>query len=144
MTLVTSLKHFPCWACSIYQRISLDALPTELFPECTIIDYALSDPGRAPVALVFVVDTCLRGGDLSSLKRAVQQAISLLPGATVVGLVTFSSHVVVHELCANLRPRACCLPGTRLYDPAEFQRLLGVSAPASRSGAAPAVVTGGE
>lgn len=51
-----------------------------------------------PPAFVFLVDTCLREEELDQLKDSLQQTLNLLPEDTLVGLVTFGTNVMVHEL----------------------------------------------
>lgn len=52
----------------------------------------------SPPAFVFVVDTCLAEDELVACRTALSQALSLLPEYAQVGLVTFGTHVHVHEL----------------------------------------------
>jgi len=88
-------NHFP----PHYAGIQENNLPAELYQSYTTIEYQL--PSSAPVSpptYLLLVDTCLAEEDFSVLKKSLLQALSLLPENALVALVTFGTHVHVHEL----------------------------------------------
>jgi protein transport protein SEC23 len=87
-------NHFP----PHYASISETNLPAELFPTYTTIEYALQRPAAPPPAYLLVVDVCLIEEELSALKQSLTRALSLLPENALVGLITYGTHVHVHEL----------------------------------------------
>jgi protein transport protein SEC23 len=44
------------------------------------------------------VDTCILEDELDELKDSLQQTLNLLPEDALVGLITFGTNVMVHEL----------------------------------------------
>ena len=87
-------NHFPAH----YASISETNLPAELFPTYTTIEYTLQRPKAPPPAYLFVVDVCLVEDELAALRQSLAQALSLLPEDALVGLITYGTHVHVHEL----------------------------------------------
>ena len=74
-------NHFP----PHYAGISEAAVPAELFPQYTTIEYCLPRQGATSApAYVFVVDTCLPEDELAAARAAVQQALSMLPEYALV------------------------------------------------------------
>lgn len=129
-------NHFP----PHYQGISEAAVPAELFPQYSTIEYTMARGGAtSPPAFVFVVDTCVPEDELSACKVAIQQVLATLPDYTLVGLVTFGTHVHVHELgFGGDCPRVYVFRGSKEYTPAAIQDQLGLaSAAAQRRGAPP-------
>jgi protein transport protein SEC23 len=51
-----------------------------------------------PPAFLFLVDTCILDDELDELKDSLQQTLNLLPEDALVGLITFGTNVMVHEL----------------------------------------------
>jgi protein transport protein SEC23 len=51
-----------------------------------------------PPAFLFLVDTCILEDELDELKDSLQQTLNLLPEDALVGLITFGTNVMVHEL----------------------------------------------
>lgn len=89
-------NHFP----PHYAGIEENNLPAELFQSYTTIEYQLPSTTTGPSAPVYLLcaDTCLAEDELSELKKSLLQALSLLPENALVGLITFGTHVQVHEL----------------------------------------------
>jgi protein transport protein SEC23 len=102
-------NHFPAH----YSGISESALPAELFPSYTTLEYALPRPHAPPPAYLFCVDTVVEEAELQAAKTAIQQALSLLPENACVGLVTFGQHVHVHELGFADCPRSHVFRGSK-------------------------------
>ena len=70
--------------------------------------------GGAPVYL-FVVDACAEEEELRALTRALTQALSLLPEESRVGLVTYGTHVHVHELGFTDCPKSYVFRGNKEF-----------------------------
>ena len=116
-------NHFP----PHYQGVSEAAVPAELFPQCSTIEYVLPRPGAlSPPAYVFVVDTCVAEDELAACKTAIAQALTMIPEYALVGLVTFGTHVHVHELGFQECPKAYVFRGSKEYSPAAIQEQLGL------------------
>jgi len=109
-----------------YQQISPETLPPELFSNNTLMDYALGSVPSGPAAYVFVLDGCLSRAEMAAMVRGVQHALSMVPDGALISLLTFSSHVVVHELGPGLRPRSWCLRGEPALEAHDLLALLGL------------------
>ena len=105
-------NHFP----PHYGALSETNLPAELFPSYTTVEYAVPTRGGggAPVYL-FVVDACAEEEELRALTRALTQALSLLPEESRVGLVTYGTHVHVHELGFTDCPKSYVFRGNKEF-----------------------------
>ena len=64
---------------------------------------------------LFVVDACAEEEELTALKQALTQALSLLPEDARVGLVTFGTHVHVHELGFADCPKSYVVRGNKEF-----------------------------
>lgn len=127
--------HFP----PHYQGISEAAVPAELFPQCSTIEYSLPRPGAlSPPAYVFVVDTCVAEDELAACKTAIAQALTMIPEYAQVGLVTYGTHVHVHELGFPECPKTYVFKGNKDYTAGAIQEQLalvgGPAAAAARRG----------
>jgi protein transport protein SEC23 len=136
-------KHWTCPFClsrnmfpqHYADNITETNLPAELIPQFTTLEYQL--PGRAaagPPAFLYLVDTCVPADELDHLKDSIQQSLSLLPPTALVGLVTYGTMVNVHDFSAPDCPRAFVFKGTKDYDSAQVQALLGLGGAASGPG----------
>jgi protein transport protein SEC23 len=76
-----------------YKDITASAIPPELHPTNTTIEYRLSRPAPSPPIFLYVVDTCQEEDSLSALKESLVMSLSLLPENALVGLVTFGTMV---------------------------------------------------
>ncbi|KAA8568327.1 hypothetical protein EYC84_007363 [Monilinia fructicola] len=74
-----------------YKDITPQAIPPELHPSNTTIEYRLSRPAPSPPIFLYVVDTCQEEDSLSALKESLVMSLSLLPENALVGLVTFGT-----------------------------------------------------
>jgi protein transport protein SEC23 len=95
-----------------------DALPAELFPTHSSVEYALPpDPAEAggpgPPALVFVIDAATAAEELAVLKDEVRRVVQGLPEGIRVALVTFAASVWVHDLGFEGCARVVVLNGER-------------------------------
>jgi len=82
-----------------YKDITANAIPPELHPSNTTIEYRLSRPAPSPPIFLYVVDTCQEEDSLSALKESLIMSLSLLPENALVGLVTFGT--MVRPSCAR-------------------------------------------
>ncbi|KAL1540031.1 Protein transport protein S23 C [Salvia divinorum] len=109
-------NHFP----PLYQSISEQNFPAELFPQYTTIEYETpapqsqdkAQPGSSNVFL-FVVDTCVIEEELGYLKSALLQVLGMVPENCLIGLITFGTYVHVHELGFGLIPKVHVFKGTK-------------------------------
>ena len=76
-----------------YKDITQDAIPPELHPESTTIEYRLARPAPSPPIFLYLVDTCQEEDSLKALKDSLIMSLSLLPANALVGLVTFGTMV---------------------------------------------------
>ncbi|KAG5176614.1 vesicle coat complex COPII, subunit SEC23 [Tribonema minus] len=121
-------NHFPP---HYAENISETNLPAELIPQFTTVEYELTAPSQGPPAFLFLVDTCMLEEELDQLKDSLQQTLNLLPEDTLVGLVTFGTNVMVHELGFSDCPKSYVFRGDKEYPAAKVQELLSI-APAGR------------
>ncbi|GJM96567.1 hypothetical protein PR202_ga13417 [Eleusine coracana subsp. coracana] len=111
------------------RHLAPDALPAELFPTHSSVEYALpTDAGGAPgpPALVFVVDAATAPAELAVLKDEVRRVVQGLPESTRVALVTFAASVWVHDLGFEGCARVVVINGERELESKKIQELLGV------------------
>ena len=77
-----------------YKDITQDAIPPELHPHSTTIEYRLARPAPAPPIFLFVVDTCQEEDSLRALKNSLVMVLnSQLPQNALVGLITYGTMV---------------------------------------------------
>lgn len=129
-------NHFPP---HYAENISETNLPAELFQQYSTVEYELQTPPAGPPAFLFVVDTCLDEEEMDELKDSLQQTLSLLPEKALVGLITYGTHVMVHELGFTDCPKSYVFRGTKEYTTQRVQDLLGIQ-PTGRG--APAAMGG--
>ena len=77
-----------------YKDITQDAIPPELHPQSTTVEYGLARPAPSPPIFVYVVDTCQEEDSLKALKDSLVMSLSLLPPNALVGLLTFGTMVI--------------------------------------------------
>ncbi|EWM26425.1 protein transport protein sec23a [Nannochloropsis gaditana] len=82
-----------------------------------------------PPVFLLVVDTCLDDAELEHLKDSLQQVLQLLPETALVGLITFGTHVMVHELDSTDCARSYVFRGSKEYTPQRVQDLLNIAPP---------------
>ncbi|KAJ9619556.1 GTPase-activating protein S23 [Taxawa tesnikishii (nom. ined.)] len=116
-----------------YKDISENAIPPELHPGSTTIEYRLSRPAPTPPIFVFVVDTCQEEDSLKALKDSIIMSLSLLPPHALVGLVTYGTMAQVHELGYTECAKSYVFRGNRDYTAKQVQEMLGLMmAPGAR------------
>lgn len=80
-----------------YKDISPTAIPHELHPANTTIEYRLSRPAPSPPIFLYVVDTCQEEDSLATLRDSIIMSLSLLPENALVGLISYGT--MVRFLC---------------------------------------------
>jgi len=127
-------NHFP----SHYAAIAPDNLPAELFPNYGTVEYTIQRtvPPHPPV-YVFVLDTCVAEDELNAAKDSITQALQIIPEEAHVGLVTFGTHVHVHELGCQEMARSYVFKGSKEYQPQQVQEALGLATPSRQAGSVP-------
>ena len=105
-----------------YAGITEQNLPAELFPNYLVIDYTIN-PNKVtpPPAYLFLVDVCVSDEELASLKASLTQALSLWPEDSLVGLISFGTHVHVHELQFADCPKSYVFRGGKEYTSAQIR-----------------------
>ncbi|KAF4629696.1 hypothetical protein G7Y89_g8449 [Cudoniella acicularis] len=117
-----------------YKDITANAIPPELHPSNTTIEYRLSRPAPSPPIFLYVVDTCQEEDSLSALKESLVMSLSLLPENALVGLVTFGTMAQVHEIGYTECPKSYVFRGSKDYSAKQVQEMLGLLAPGLRPG----------
>ncbi|XP_044721952.1 sec23/Sec24 trunk domain-containing protein [Hirsutella rhossiliensis] len=112
-----------------YKDITANAIPPELHPANTTIEYRLSRPAPAPPIFLYVVDLCQEEEGLSSLKESLVMSLSLLPENALVGLITFGAMVQVHEIGYEGCAKSYVFRGSKDYTAKQVQDMLGLSSP---------------
>ena len=105
--------------------ISEVALPAELTPACTSIEYILPNTQAGAPVFLFVVDTVILDAELEQIKDSLMQALALLPTDGLVGLITFGSVCLVHELGFQEMPKTYAFRGNKAVTPATLSAQLG-------------------
>ncbi|KAL1992541.1 hypothetical protein VTN49DRAFT_4573 [Thermomyces lanuginosus] len=117
-----------------YKDITENAIPPELHPQSTTIEYRLARPAPAPPIFVFVVDTCQEDDSLKALKDTLIMSLSLLPPNALVGLITYGTMAQVHELGYTECAKSYVFKGNKDYPAKQVQEMLGLLAPGLRPG----------
>ena len=117
-------NHFPP---AYAECISETNLPAELIKQYTTVEYELNTQKVPPPVFIFVVDTCLEEEELAHLRDALQQTLNLLPSDALVGLITFGTLVMVHELGFGDCPKSYVFRGEKEYLAQKVQEMLGIS-----------------
>uniref|UniRef100_A0A0D9VYU2 Protein transport protein SEC23 n=1 Tax=Leersia perrieri TaxID=77586 RepID=A0A0D9VYU2_9ORYZ len=130
------------WACPFCgatanpfpRQLAPDALPAELFPTHSSVEYALPLPdpsaageaGPGPPAVVFVVDAATARPELDALKAEVLRVVQGLPEGVRVALVSFAASVWVHDLGFEGCTRVVVINGEREIESGKIQDFLGI------------------
>ncbi|KAF2794737.1 protein transport protein SEC23 [Melanomma pulvis-pyrius CBS 109.77] len=115
-----------------YKDISQDAIPPELHPNSTTIEYRLARPAPSPPIFLFVVDTCQEEDSLKALKDSIIMSLSLLPQYALVGLITYGTMAQVHELGYTECAKSYVFRGSKDYTSKQVQEMLGLGQIAPR------------
>ncbi|KJK93151.1 hypothetical protein H633G_02945 [Metarhizium anisopliae BRIP 53284] len=117
-----------------YKDITANAIPPELPPANTTIEYRLSRPAPAPPIFLYVVDLCQEEDGLTSLKESLVMSLSLLPENALVGLITFGTMAQVHEIGYEGCAKSYVFRGSKDYSAKQVQEMLGLSSSGIRPG----------
>ncbi|PBP22749.1 vWA-like protein [Diplocarpon rosae] len=117
-----------------YKDITANAIPPELHPSNTTIEYRLSRPAPSAPIFLYVVDTCQEEDSLFALKESLVMSLSLLPENALVGLVTFGTMAQVHEIGYTECPKSYVFRGSKDYSAKQVQEMLGLTSPGLRPG----------
>jgi protein transport protein SEC23 len=120
-----------------YKDISADAIPPELHPNSTTIEYRLARPAPSPPIFLFVVDCCQEEDSLKALKDSIIMALALLPPYALVGLITYGTMAQVHEIGYNECAKSYVFRGNKDYTSKNVQEMLGLTAAGLRPGVQP-------
>eukprot|EP01026_Neomeris_dumetosa_P025585 TRINITY_DN2104_c0_g2_i4.p1 TRINITY_DN2104_c0_g2~~TRINITY_DN2104_c0_g2_i4.p1 ORF type:complete len:1015 (-),score=160.46 TRINITY_DN2104_c0_g2_i4:299-3193(-) len=116
-------NHFP----PHYHQINEVNVPLELHESCTTIEYKMTRPPMViPPAYLFVLDTCLGVEELNYCKSQILQALQTMPEYALVGLITFATHVHVHELGFQECPKCYVFRGSKEYKSEQIVEQLGL------------------
>ena len=96
-----------------YKDITQDAIPPELHPQSTTIEYRLARPAPSPPIFLYVVDTCQEEDSLKALKESLIVSLSLLPPNALVGLITYGTMVRLTLLSRGLLLKSWLDPSSR-------------------------------
>jgi protein transport protein SEC23 len=118
-----------------YKDINENAIPPELHPNSTTIEYRLSRPAPSPPIFLYCVDTCQEEDSLKALKDSLIMSLSLLPANALVGLITYGTMAQVHELGYTECAKSYVFRGTKDYNAKQVQEMLGLLSPGLRPGA---------
>ncbi|KAI1910606.1 GTPase-activating protein S23 [Ophidiomyces ophidiicola] len=116
-----------------YKDIAENAVPPELHPMNTTIEYRLARPAPAPPIFLFVVDICQEEDSLKAVKDSLIMSLSLLPPNALVGLITFGTMAQVHELGYTECAKSYVFRGSKDYTAKQIQEMLGLLAPGLRA-----------
>ncbi|KHO00897.1 Sec23/Sec24, trunk domain protein [Metarhizium album ARSEF 1941] len=117
-----------------YKDITANAIPPELHPANTTIEYRLSRPAPAPPIFLYLVDLCQEEDGLNSLKESLVMSLSLLPENALVGLITFGTMAQVHEIGYEGCAKSYVFRGSKDYSAKQVQEMLGLSSSGIRPG----------
>ncbi|KAI9806019.1 MAG: GTPase-activating protein S23 [Piccolia ochrophora] len=110
-----------------YKDITQDAIPPELHPANTTIEYRLSRPAPSPPIFLYVVDACQEEDSLKALKDSLIMSLSLLPPNALIGLITFGTMAQVHELGYMECAKSYVFRGSKDYSAKQVQEMLSLS-----------------
>jgi protein transport protein SEC23 len=133
-----------CWTCRLclnrsplpnhYLSATPENLPQELQPSNTTVEYILQKQANAPPIFLFVVDICQESENFQALKDSLLVSLSLLPPDSLVGLISFGTHVNLHELGYDNCFRTVAFNGKKNYTAKQIQETLGFLTTDMRSG----------
>ena len=116
-------NHFPP---EYAQGINETSLPYEVMPSYTTVEYEIQGRQSIPPVFLLVIDTTVDAKELSSLKDSLQQNLAYLPDNALVGIISFGTHVEVHELSQTDISRSYVFNGTKVYPTSKVADMLGL------------------
>ncbi|ODV91968.1 hypothetical protein CANCADRAFT_47375 [Tortispora caseinolytica NRRL Y-17796] len=120
-----------------YKNFTPAALPLEVAPQNTSVEYLLSRPVSTPPIFFFIVDTCQPADTLMALKQSIIVSLNLLPENALVGLMTFGTMCHLYELGYSVCKKSYVFRGNKDYTVKQVQDILGLMAPTLRGTGAP-------
>ena len=95
-------------------------------PAYTTVEYELQGRQSIPPVFLLLIDTTVDVKELNSLKDSLQQNLSFLPDNALVGIVSFGTHVEVHELSSSDISRSYVFNGKKEYPTSKVADMLGL------------------
>lgn len=95
-------------------------------PSYTTVEYEIQGRQSIPPVFLIVIDTTVDAKELNSLKDALQQNLAYLPDNALVGIISFGTHVEVHELTQTEISRSYVFNGTKEYPTSKVADMLGL------------------
>ncbi|KAG5488372.1 uncharacterized protein JKF63_07967 [Porcisia hertigi] len=98
-------KYWVCLSCKRRNSFQNNTVVTEQHPVFMYetVEFVLVNPPAPPQAqpvptFIFVVDTCIPSGEMTSLRSSLMESLQHLPRNALVGLISFGATVSVWEL----------------------------------------------
>lgn len=108
-----------------YAQIAEHALPGELIPTSTTVEYELPQPRTLlPPVVVFVVDMVNIREEIEALSASLINTITLIPENVRIGLVMYARDVFVYELGASEVIKSHMIKGDTAVTTQQLQELL--------------------
>ena len=95
-------------------------------PAYTTVEYEMQSRQSIPPVFLLLIDTTVDAKELNSLKDSLQQNLSFLPDNALVGIISFGTHVEVHELSATEISRSYVFNGKKEYTTSKVADMLGL------------------
>lgn len=102
-------------------------------PSYTTVEYEIQGRQSIPPVFLIVIDTTVDAKELNSLKDALQQNLAYLPDNALVGIISFGTHVEVHELTQTEISRSYVFNGTKEYPTSKVADMLGLRGSVAQS-----------
>ncbi len=102
-------------------------------PPYTTIEYELQGRQSVPPVFLLVIDTTVDTKELASLKDSLQQNLTYLPDNALVGIISFGTHVEVHELSSSDISRSYVFNGKKEYATSKVADMLGLRGSVAQS-----------
>lgn len=90
------------------------------------VEYVLAGEQPMTPVFLFVVDCCIDRDELEAMKLQLSRAVEWLPPDARVGFMTFGHNVTLWELGCDDISRCYSFRGSRRYNKAELQAMLGL------------------
>ena len=95
-------------------------------PTNTTVEYEIQGRQSVPPVFMLIIDTTVDAKELASLKDALQQNLTYLPDNALVGIISFGTHVEVHELSSSEIARSYVFNGKKEYATSKVADMLGL------------------
>lgn len=86
----------------------------------------MSSRQNIPPVFLLVIDTTVDSKELASLKDCLQQNLTYLPDNALVGIISYGTHVEVHELSSSEIARSYVFNGKKEYVTSKVADMLGL------------------